>query len=286
MFQPTLRSARLWCSVFAALGALQMVANADVLKDYNKTIAQAGFEPVYPAISGVKPGYLYTEKKGGDGKVIQTPLCGATFSTPNDAPANLSLTSVKATNTSELSLSLGLDPAVLKNKGNASADLKSAGVSDGSLVFGGPQKNSIPSLVSATGTPREVLQACQNAIKPYFGANGKPTRTMYMVVSTLGVDAIAYDINVKTSMEAGLKGALEKILNLTFGYKKTSDTSAQISFASAGAGDRRVVGVTRIKITQLDYNTQVAKSAGGKVASVKSTAVPVTEVAIVLPTPR
>ena len=107
-----------------------------------------------------------------------------------------------------------------------------------------------------------------------------------MVVSTLGVDAIAYDINVNKSTEVGLKGALEKILNLTFGYKKTSDTTAQISFASAGAGDRRVVGVTRIKITQLDYNTQVAKGEGGKVASVKLAHMPVTDVAIALPAPR
>ena len=168
MLKGLLRSAMLWCSVFAAFVAFQSVVGADVLKDYNKTIAQAGFEPVYPAVSGVKPGYLYTERKGGDGKLIQTPLCGATFSTPSDAPADLSLASVKAKNTKELSLGLGLDPAVLKGKGDVSAVLKNAGVSDGSLVFGASQKNSIPSLVSANGTAREVLQACQTTIKPYF----------------------------------------------------------------------------------------------------------------------
>lgn len=283
MSQPTLRSAALACAVLTPLLAVPAAAQSDILRDYNKTITQSGFEPVYPATSGVKPGYLYTEQKGGDGKKIQTPVCSAMFSTSNDAPANLSLASVKAKDTKELSLGLGLDPAVLKGKGDVSADLKSAGVSDGSLGFGAPQKNSIPALVSVSGTQREVLQACQNAIKPYFGSDGKPTRAMYMVVSTLAVDAIAYDINVKKTLEAGLKGALEKIFKLAFGYKKTSDTTARISFNSTGEGDRRVVGVTRIKITQLDYNTQVAKTQGGKVASVKSEAVPVTETPIVLP---
>jgi len=195
------------------------------------------------------------------------------------------LASVKAKDTSELSLGFAVDPALLKNKGDVSGDLKSAGVSDGSLAFGTPQKNSIPPLSDASGTPREVLQGCQTQLKPYF-KNGKPTRTMYMLISTLGVDSISYDIKANKNIDAGFQGALTKIFNLKFGYKKTSDTTAQITFASTNANDHRVVGVTRIKITQLDYNTQVAKTPGGKAASVKWELVPVTESPITLPRPK
>ena len=181
------------CATLTLAVCLASNAAADDLKDYNKQIIAAGFEPLYPATDGLRPGLLYAEGPGPNGSTVQKPLCAAAFVTPNDPPANVTLVTVKAANTSDLSSTLSIDPAVTGGVADISATLKSAGVTDGSTSFGTPQTVSIPAQVSDKGVSREVLKACQEHLTPYL-SGARPTRNLFLVVSTLSVGNIAYSV--------------------------------------------------------------------------------------------
>lgn len=254
-------------------------AQTGVLANYQAQVKEAGFEPVYPATDGPAPGQIYFVDRTGRLEVPNT-ICEALFVTPNPKPENTSLKSIKAANTNELSAGFSVAPDAIKNVVEASATLKSGGAKSGDMSFTGPQIAKVPARVSKTGDKRQILPACKTELASLFDENGKPTREIYVISRTLSVSGIDYKVSIQKNKEAGLKAVLQKLFTFNFGYKKTSDTSAALTFKPENADDRRVVGVNRTLVTTLAVETLVADKSNAFIAG---TDVPVTSDPVRLP---
>lgn len=242
--------------VLLATAAIPIGAHAQIADQLKKQVKQLGFQSLYPMSTDAAPGVLYVEQKDSAGNRTSTVLCDDLF--PGAKPSSIAaLPTITANGTGETKASLNLLPALFKSKANADADLAASGVNKTTLSFRQPRLSRIQSLVSATGQVRIISKACTAAITPFFDNRGSALQDIYLITKTLEVDGVSYDITVSSDKSAGLKAALTNLIGLAFKFKKTSETTAKLTF-DAPAGQRLVVGINAVRIKKFKLLTMVA----------------------------
>lgn len=242
----------------STLFAVAVLANPVV--GLNKQVKNANFQPVNPIVNGIKPGVLYMETavQGGAARTI---LCEDLFVNHKPNVYNALLPDLKINNTKEAKASLSLLPGLFKTEANAEANLRNAGVEKGTLSFGKPEIAGLQALVSASGAKREVSKACMDTVSAFFDAEGKTNRKIFLVAETFSAGEINYDFNITKDKNAGLEAALKNIFGIGFGYKKTTDTTAKISFKASKPNERMVLGIRSVRIKNLKRDTMVSDEA-------------------------
>jgi hypothetical protein len=246
---------------FAAFFLMAMIvlpesAHAQMADQLKKQIKQLGFQSLYPMSTDAAPGVLYVEQKDAAGNRTNTVLCDDLF--PGAKPSSIAaLPSITANGTGEAKASLNLLPALFKSTANADADLAASGVNKTTLSFRQPHLSRIQSLVSATGQVRTISKACTAAISPFFDDRGNALQDIYLIAKTLNVGGVTYDVTVSSDKSAGIKAALTNLIGLAFNFKKTSATTATLTF-DAPTGQHLVIGINAVRIRKLKALTMVA----------------------------
>lgn len=235
--------------------------SSDVL---SQQISKLGFQNLSPMSPDASPGILYLEQKDGSGNRVKSVLCDDLF--PGSKPVS-SVVIPSISSNSEISnkASLSLLPGVFKSKASADTNLSATGLTKATLSFKGPSISRLQSLVTSDGSVRTISKACADGIAPFFDRDGNANGDIYLIVRTLQVSGVTYDITVKSGKSAGLKAALTNLIGLDFGYSKTSETTAKLSF-EASPNAPLVVGINAVKIKKIKTLSMVANVVNANVA--------------------
>jgi hypothetical protein len=254
------------------------------LEQLHQEVRSAGYDLVYPPTTGYGAGYLFTILETADGTKFRRTICEQTFRGSQLIENDVTLLSKTIGRDNNFEFLIGLSEALLRDLAAAKVALQRSDISAVEVSFSGVKTYEIPPALRPDGTRKLVDPNCEINIATATDSEGQFLQPTFLVVGTLGISAINYDVSRSRSTEGGLQLEIKEIfgVNPQFSLNSTNENRLIVALAE---GLQLTVGGHALPISHARILDQVADDLAVEVVVEPSPAIS-TGVALNLPIER